>query len=165
MCMTRQQLIEDNMVLVYFVVRKYYPWYINDEDIIQVGMLALCKAADSWDAERSSFSSYAVWRIRSYISHEIKVRLRRVPTVSLDAIVSNSEDSSLLDFQMGASDVDYIDTSALYKVLSRPQREVFDRLQAGMTQAEIARDMGISRERVGQHTRKIRHKWNKIMNE
>lgn len=163
--MTKQQLIEDNMGLVYFVVRKYYPWHINDEDIIQVGMVGLCKAADKWDVKRGSFSTYAVRIIRGAIAFEIKVRCRRVQTVSLDAIVKNESDTSFLDLRTGASDVDYVDTSAVYKTLSSREQKVFDLLQLGMTQADIARELGLSRERVRQHTRKIRLKWDKIMNE
>jgi RNA polymerase sigma factor (sigma-70 family) len=164
--MTRQQLIEDNVGLVHYVVRKFYPWRSDDEDIIQVGMIGLIKAADKWDAEKGSFSNFAVICIRGSIASEIKKQLKQVPTVSLDAIINNGDgDTSLLDFQIGSSEIEYVDKPAVYKVLSPPQREVFDKLQLGMTQAEIARDMGISRERVGQHTRKIRLKWQKMMNE
>ena len=46
--MNRGEFIEQNINLVYVVIREYYPMFISDEDIIQCGMLGLCKAADKW---------------------------------------------------------------------------------------------------------------------
>ena len=72
MCMTKQQLIEDNLNLVYALISREYPTYLHDEDIIQTGMLGLCKAADKWDEKRGTFSNFAWCCIRHEIIKEFK---------------------------------------------------------------------------------------------
>ena len=42
----RKKFIEENVNLVYVIVREYYPTFIFDEDVIQCGMVGLCKAAN-----------------------------------------------------------------------------------------------------------------------
>ena len=74
--MNKNELIEKNMNLVYFVISKYYPTFIHDEDIVQSGMLGLCKAADKWDESKSKFSTYAGRCIRNEINQEF---IRRKP--------------------------------------------------------------------------------------
>ena len=34
-------LFDENQKLVYYTISKYYPAWTNDEDIVQVGMIAL----------------------------------------------------------------------------------------------------------------------------
>ena len=165
--MTRQQLIEDNMRLVNYTICRYYPWHKDNEDVIQTGMIGLIKAADSWDTERSSFSNYAVWKIRAEIQMFVrKYYVNQVPAVSLDVEINNESDtSSLIDFQVGSPDVDYFDVRPVYKTLTPREKQVFDLLRLGMSQSDIARELGLCRERVGQCTRKIRLKWEKTMRE
>lgn len=165
--MTRQQLIEDNMRLVNFTICRYYPWHKDNEDVIQTGMIGLIKAADGWDAERGAFSGYAVRRIRTEIQRFVrKYYVNQVPAVSLDAEVKPDEDGcSLLDLQVGSDDVEYLDVRPVYETLTPREKQVFDLLRLGMSQADIARELGLCRERVGQCTRKIRLKWDKTMRE
>ena len=73
--MTKQQLIEDNMGLVYSLILREYPTYIQDEDIIQCGMLGLCQAADKFDESKGfKFAGFAWFCIRNEIIRELNKR-------------------------------------------------------------------------------------------
>ena len=68
--MTNKELIADNLRLVYHIVHEHYPTFKNDEDIVQCGMVGLCKAANTWDANKGVFSTYACKCIRNEINKE-----------------------------------------------------------------------------------------------
>ena len=51
----RNRMIEDNMNLVYYLVRKYF---YNNEDYYDVGMIGLIKGVDSYDKSRGSLCTY-----------------------------------------------------------------------------------------------------------
>lgn len=161
--MNRQQLIEDNINLVYFVVHTYYPSYIRDEDIIQTGMLALCRAADTFDETKSKFTTYASRSIRNEINYELRRRKNRVPAVSLDCVIyqGESEKGTYADLQVGDEDVQYVDLDAIYKRLKPKERKIFDLMKSGLTPSEIAREMGMSNQLVSYYLRIIRLKWRK----
>ena len=60
----QQRLVTDNMKLVHFVVNKYYPTFNGNEDVSQVGMVGLCKAALAWNPEKTTFTTCACNYIR-----------------------------------------------------------------------------------------------------
>lgn len=152
------------MNLVHFVIQRYYPWHIHDEDIIQVGMVGLCKAADKWDAEKGAFSTYATCRIRGEISREFCKRGKQIQTLSLEYMYGDgNEDSELKDFIIGDQDVDYVDYQYFYDKLNSKQQQILELKLTGLRNFEIAKELNCSRERIGQQVRLIRHKWEKYM--
>ena len=161
MPMSRQSLIEDNMNLVHFVIHRYYPESIKDEDIIQCGMVGLCKAADTWDETTSKFSSYASRCIGYEINNEIKRRKRWNKTSSLDQPVEGKDNDvcSLGDLIAGDKDVDYVNVRAFHDQLKPKDQSVFALMCEGLTVAEIAERIGVSRRTAHTYTRKIRTLW------
>ena len=89
-----ETLFHENIKLVYWLIRKYYPQYIYDDDVIQCGMIGLWKASKSYDPEKSKFATYAV----KCILNEIKMHFRRESRqkrnveVSLDELVDISNE-------------------------------------------------------------------------
>ena len=159
--MNRQQLIEDNMNLVYFLIHRYYPTYITDEDIVQWGMVGLCKAADSWDESKSTFSTFASKAILNEIGMEFKRRKKQIKALSLDYPMGE-EEVTFGDLLVGESDVQYIDIDDFYDQLTPRERECFDLLKLGMKPVEIGRTLGLSRQNVNYHLRNLRLRWEKI---
>lgn len=154
------------MNLVYFTITRYYPHHKGDDDIAQIGMLGLCKAATSYDESKGQFSTYAVFKIRGAISTELRRDNRRIKTVSLDAERETDDGSvAIHNVIMGDVDEGYVDMQPLYKVLTPHQRAVFDLLQQGMSRQYICRVLGISRQGVHSHIRLIQKKWRKVMGE
>lgn len=159
--MDRQKLIEDNMKLVYFLINKHYPNCSNDEDIIQCGMLGLCRAAETWDESKSLFSTYAGKCILHEIYAEFRKRRKLNGQLSLDYPVYgvNDEVDSFGDMLVGDSDVDYINIEPFYNTLKPREQEVFGLLYTGLTGAEIGRKLGISRQLANVYIRRLRTLW------
>ena len=84
----QQQLVEDNIKLVGFVIKKsgikFNNYKIEYEDLYQIGCLGLCRAVETFDPEYgSTFSTYAYIVIRNEILREL-VRINKIPgTVDL----------------------------------------------------------------------------------
>lgn len=158
--MERQQLIEDNMKLVYFIVNTYYHNYIGDEDIIQVGMIGLCNAANTYDPEKGTFSTYAGRCIKNEINKEFRVRNKQLPTLSLDYEYRGGEDSdsfNLTEMIIGDLDVGYIDLDRIYGKLNKTGKRVLDLLLSGLTSKEISKELEISLQLVNFYTRRIKN--------
>lgn len=156
--MTKQQLIEDNMKLVYGLVSKEYPTYLYDEDIIQCGMLGLCEAAGNWEEGKLAFSTYATYRIRHRIQDEFRRRLKHQGILSLDYEIDDGEGgiSTFGEIITGDEDVPYFDIGIDLSKLNEKERRIAELLSTSMTQADIAREIGVSRQYVWQTIRKIR---------
>lgn len=85
--MDKNKLIEDNMNLVYYLISRYYPTFIKDEDLIQCGMVGLCKAANSSNAIKYKFSTYASACILNEIKSEFIRRKKYAKEESLNALM------------------------------------------------------------------------------
>ena len=156
--MTKQQLIEDNMGLVYHLISKEYPTYLYDEDIIQWGMLGLCKAAEKWDESKSKFSTFAIICIRSEIQMEFRRRAKHQGIFSLDYEYEgeDGETNTLADCVIGDEDVPYFDIGINLSRLNEKEKRIVELLPTGMTQTDIARELGVTRQYVHRVVRKIR---------
>jgi RNA polymerase sporulation-specific sigma factor len=166
--MNKTKLIEDNMKLVYFVLHKYYPNCANDEDMQQIGMVGLCKAANTWDGESSKFSTYACACIATEIRMEIRRRCKTVPSVSLETQIAGSDSEFELSSILPSEDVDF-DTSIEFEKfndkLTDDEKFIFAQLTNGINQSEIARKYDVTRDKVNYDVRKIRKKWRKYNGE
>lgn len=93
-----KKLVEDNMSLVYAVLHKFFPRNAYDEDLQQVGMLALCGAAKKFDPEKGAFSTYAISQVKWSILNEIKSRAKSNKDLSLNKEI-HGEDGETYQFQ------------------------------------------------------------------
>lgn len=154
--MNYNPLINENINLVYYIIHKQYPTYVGDEDLIQCGMLGLCKAANTWNQEKSQFSTYATRCIVNEIRMELRKRNKNPQTCSLDAEIVNSDGCTLGDMIMGSVDVDYCDLTWIYDRLRPKEREVFDLRLTGLKTDAIAERVGCHREMVRRYLRKAK---------
>jgi RNA polymerase sporulation-specific sigma factor len=151
------ELVEQNMNLVYFIINKDYPTYRYDEDIVQSGMLGLCKAADKYDASRGKFSTYAGRCIRNEINREFIRRKPHQNLISLDANIG--EDSTLGDVVMGDDNIVYIDDKTFCNQLSDEEKSVLKLDGSGYGVDEIAFMINSTNTKVRKLLRLIRLKW------
>ena len=156
--MTKQQLIEDNINLVYALISREYPTYLHDDDIIQCGMLGLCQAADKWDENKAKFSDFAWYCIRHEIIREFKRRSKYSGTLSLDYEISNEDGvkTPLGDFIVGDEDVPYVDLSVDLSRLNEKELQIYNMLIGGVEPLEIARRLNITHQYVTWTKRKLR---------
>ena len=155
--MTKQQLIEDNMKLVYSLISREYPTYIQDEDIIQCGMLGLCQAAEKFDESvGNKFSAFAWFCIRHEIIRELKRRSKYQGVLSLDYEYSgeNGVKVPFGDMIAGDEDVMYIDDCE--EQLTPQQKQILELLKKGLDSKEVAEILGTTTANVTRTRRKIR---------
>ena len=155
--MTKQQLIEDNMKLVYSLIRKEYPTYIGDEDLVQSGMLGLCQAAEQYDPSRTKFSTFAYICIRNAIRNELKSRTKHQGILSLDyEIKGDGGTTTFGDTIVGDEDVIYVEVNT--ELLTDREKQILELFQTGLCQTDIAKQLRISCQAVWTAMRKIRIK-------
>ncbi|SET38625.1 RNA polymerase sporulation-specific sigma factor [Natronincola peptidivorans] len=92
----RNKIIIHNLKLVSWVALKYHKKHKTEyDDLFQLGVLGLMKAIEKYDPARGgSFSSYAVWYIRSSITRNMFLF---TDDTSLDAPMPGTEDLTLQD--------------------------------------------------------------------
>lgn len=148
------------MNLVHFIIKTYYPTFSADEDIIQAGMVGLCQAANTWNEDGSTFSTYASRCIRNSICKEFVARKKHHGLLSLDYEVTTDDGGVPFgDLIEGDKDIDFIDIDPVMKKLTPTEREVLTLLADGLSPSEITEKFGWSRERTNFIMRKIRLVW------
>lgn len=161
--MNKDNLILENMKLVYFLISKYYPTFIGDEDLQQVGMLGLCKAANTWNEEKSKFSTYASKCILNEINFEFKRRKKHNGVLSLDKELG-VEDGAMKTFGdliVGEDDVGFVDYKGFLATLSDRQKDVLELSERGFDTDDIADMLDVSTQSVNASKRQIKLKWRK----
>lgn len=153
-------LVEDNMKLVYYIVSREYPTYIGDEDIVQCGMVGLCKAANTWDESKSEFSTYACKCITNEIRKEFSNRKKHSGVLSLDYPSKNDEceNTTFGDYIMGDEDVPFADLDSFYATLTKDEREILAIDSMGYSPDEIAECCGCNLQKVWKTLRIIDNK-------
>lgn len=107
----RELLIRSNLKMVVSIAKHYMGLGLEMEDLIQAGNIGLCKAVESYNAEKGKFTTCALMEIRDSIREEIThfgkmVYLTRIQReqgvesshVSADAPIGNDEDGSEVSF-------------------------------------------------------------------
>lgn len=157
----RHQLVEDNINLVYFLINKHWPTFIYDEDLVQTGLVGLCKAADSWDESKSEFSTFACNCILNEICKEFRRRCKHNETFSLNHKVQQNDGDELEfgDLIVGSEDVDFADYERFYQELKPKEKRIVEYRQLGLTNEEIGKKLGCSENNVSRKVRELRYLW------
>ena len=124
----RRRLSEANLRLVVSVAKRYAGRGLPFLDLIQEGNLGLMKAAEKFEPDRGfKFSTYATWWIRQAITRAIadQARTIRIPVHMVETI----------------------------NKLIRVSRQLLQEYGREPTPAEIAKEMGISEEKVREITK------------
>lgn len=163
---SRNELVIRHLNLVYSVLHKNFPKHAYDEDLVQIGRLALVEAADRWDESKSEFGTFAWTVVTNAIRLEFRRRNKDWRVVSLNNYVNPGDDSEVLTYEdtlRGDDDVNYCDHDGYYSLLTDKERELADLLRSGLSVPEIARLWNCSRETVYTHRRRMILKWRKLI--
>lgn len=181
----RNRLVEENMKLVPYMIRKMYP-YCSDwnryEDLYSEGYLALIKAADMFDPSFGvKFSTYACKAIFRYANRQ-KMRTEYVVHVPFYKAEEIGKDERWEEFQTLSLDARNAELKTLMSSLSdervdvegevlskicleqamkslQPRQQfIVEERMIGKTFEEIADQFGITRSRVQQIHTKSRKK-------
>lgn len=160
----REQKIIDNMGLVHYVLHKYFPLYIDNQDNIQNGYVGLIKALDSFDESTgNTFSTYASRCIFNEIAMDLRRRNKYAKDISLHAVLAEGDtrDDPLTIEDVLSYEDDYTPLYIQEFVQCLDEREitVLRYLMAGKNQTYISNRLGMTRSNVCLIVKKMRSKW------
>jgi RNA polymerase sporulation-specific sigma factor len=163
----QRKLAEDNMNLVHYLIGKEYPTYTYDEDIRQIGLLGLCKAAMKWDESKGAFSTFACKCIRNEIRLEFRNRQKQVETVSLETKIDTGitgDQLTLEDIIDGGEDSDMTEftVESFMKTLTTKERIVYNLKARGYTHKEISDVSGYNLTELKDILKSIRRKYLRV---
>ena len=160
----REQKIIDNMGLVHYVLHKYFPLYIDNQDNIQNGYVGLIKAVDSFDESTgNTFSTYASRCIFNEIAMDLRRRNKYAKDISLHAVLAEGDtrDDPLIIEDVLSYEDDYtpLYIQEFVQCLDERETTVLRYLMAGKNQTYISNRLGMTRSNVCLIVKKMRSKW------
>lgn len=148
--------VDGNENLAYFILRKYFPLYANDDDYRQEALIGLWNACRCYDPSKGNFSALATRCINNEVLKYQRLHRQKIATTSMDADVKNADDVRLEEiishWDVGYSDLSFLDD------LNDANRRVLILKASGYTQREIADKMGVSANRIYQRMEDIKEK-------
>ena len=160
----REQKIIDNMGLVHYVLHKYFPLYIDNQDNIQNGYVGLIKAVDSFDESTgNTFSTYASRCIFNEIAMDLRRQNKYAKDISLHAVLAEGDirDDPLTieDILMYEDDYTPMYIQEFIQCLDEREITVLRYLMAGKNQTYISNRLGMTRSNVCRIVKVMRSKW------
>lgn len=126
------RMVEDNINLVLFTIKKYLPTALGDDDAYQMGCMGLVKAARKYNKEKNTaFSTYAVSLIRCeilkyYRSARSKKCLINTNAISLSQTVNEGKGKKITlqevltdHYDVSDAVIGYFDNEALLDALNK----------------------------------------------
>lgn len=167
--------IEENTPLVYYIIRKYFPTFIHDDDIIQSGLIGLWKSLINFDSTKNiKFATFATKVIMNDINMEIRKRRKSRLDISMYTSVSGTSDDNDLEIYDSMSDnlsgVHDYSTYELEQCLrsdkfTEKERTVLVYKYRGYTQKKIGDKMGISQPQISRIEKSLQTKFKKLYGE
>lgn len=163
--MNPEKLFLDNVKLVPFTLRKFFPALAYDEDLAQEGLLALWRACKAYDERfENTFSTFAVVCIRNGVLRAL--RHQKGPEIlSLDGERSSQNgegEFSLADLleDPGARIEDgVICIQEFIQGLDGRDREIIGFQLEGLTQKQGSKRLGISQPQYCRRLKRLRAKY------
>ena len=166
----RDKLINHNLRLVAYIVKKHYPDSKEADDLISIGIIGLIRAAETFDYRKNiSFSTYA----GKCINNQIRMYFRKTKHQQTEVYMNDPMDCdkdgnavTLADIFKDGTDV--ADEAALNIELDEREKEILTkryglsktsyRTDRIMTQREVADELGISRSYISRIEKKALEK-------
>ena len=160
----KQLLIENNMDLVYYTLRKMN--VTIEDDVVSEGMLALVRAAKNFDDTKGiQFSTFAI----SYIKGCVKTYLNfKVPLIkpsrysdNLNSILKREDTEA--EFNAIEAPDEHIESKLIVddflSKLTERERKVIIGLMEEKTQSEISKDVNVCQAQISKIVRIVRYKY------
>lgn len=162
--MSRDEMITDNMKLVYYVIHRNFPSFAKNEDVFQEGCIGLIKAVDNYEEDKGEFRNYAYSSILNSIRNYFRSIRQDADILSLDYTMDIGDDEPVMLIDIIPDDsiekwFDKVERDIFLETLSPKEQQIVELLKEGKTGQEIADVFGVSREMIQKHTARIRSKW------
>lgn len=162
-----EKLITENIKLVHFMIHKHFHVDPNEyEDIFQIGCIGLCKAAKTYNASKSTFSTYATMCIYKEITahfRNMRAAKRRCETISLDAAINDDEKRTITLAEVLEDkkpevnfDIEFIHETVSKMENERDKQIFYESILNDVKQEEIAKKHNIRQAQVSRILKKIK---------
>lgn len=156
----QEQLVTDNHNLIYYYLKRHNLDISSYYDVCAIG---LCKAAMSYDKNKSSFATYALHIIHNEYLMDIRkntlVKNKDVCICSLDETLTNSKGEQFYRYEIvsnGLSAYDNILPYNLKEILDKRQLQVVQLCLLGYTQYDIGIKLKLSQSYVSRILKQIK---------
>lgn len=161
-------LVEQNQNLAYYIAKRFYTGnQFDDDDIRQVALIGLWKATETWEKEKSAFSTYASKVITNELLQEVRKRKRKKnDTISYDAYVESCEgEVSYLDLLASpVNEMEFVEISMDFpkaiELLSDKEKSLIAIYisNPNITQQEVANEMHVTQAHISRMRKKVQQK-------
>lgn len=157
--------IQKNEKLIRDTIWKIYPSLADDEDIQQIGRIALWNALKSYSKEgTATFHTYASRFIRNAVVDEIRKRTNEKNTgggtvinISFQEPLKDVEELNIEDIVSGSKDVEsYSDVAQWLKNLDDMDRQIVCNKSKGKTDQQIAKILNIHQTSVSRKVKRLK---------
>lgn len=163
----QRKLVEENMKLVPHVIKRHIgAQLVFDEDLLSVGYVGLCKAAQGYCSDSGAkFSTYATQCILNalwadYRSRHAQKRAVNEQLVSLDAPILDDNGESIVLKDAIADEYEDTERDAIENACIESVKQIapnlFKKVYGNISYQQLARDCGVSSNAV--YTRCVREK-------
>ena len=156
---TQQDIVANNHNLIYFMCNKYN---LDIEEYYDVLAIGLCKAAKSFDCNKSKFATYAC----TCMLNEVKMtkRKHKIETISLNNQIINDDSQiellNLLEDSKSNFNYDLLENldglSDWYFKISERNKKILNMYKEGINQEEIAKKFNVSQSHISRVIKKLR---------
>lgn len=143
----QRQLVTDNHNLIYMTANKYNFDLDEYYDILAIG---LCKASVRYKPEKGEFSTLAVHIMRQEVYMQYRKNNRRVHQISLEGYSETH-----VEYEDG---VDDLYTNVELSCLDETELEIVNLKFMGLTQNEIAKELGYKQKTISVKLKRIKEK-------
>ncbi len=157
----QRALVEENHNLIYFFLRKH-GYSINE--FYGPAAEGLCKAAQSYEASKGAFSTWALQAMRFSVSAECRKQSRKIetaaPIISLDAAYSEESAATLGDAIPGEpSDFSGPEIEEFYNSLTEVEKIILCAALNKIPQAQTGARVGMNQPQISRSLKHIREKY------
>ena len=156
--MESKGMFEKNLRFAYWYVRKHFPAYADDEDIMQEALIGLWKASQTYNSSQSKFTTYA----GTCIYHQVLMALRKTKKLCVVSLESpcNGPDSNcwkdLIEDPCGDPEDSGFWLKEYIAQLSGDDQVIISLLMDGKSQTDIGEQIGKSQASVSRRIKKIK---------
>lgn len=160
----QDELFEQNIQLIHYIVSRYWYGYLNDEDFMQECYLKCWRSLDKFDQSKSKLSAYwttiiantaGMYKRKSTAKRRIPVDIILSLDYTYDRLGENTKDLS--DYLVQDNQYILVDLNDLYSRISNMDITIIELLMAGYKQYEISEITQLTQPNVSRHIKKIRH--------
>lgn len=156
--------LEKNKTLVKNVIWNNFPSMVGDEDLFQVGLIALWQAMKSYDPEEASFETYASRVIKYSLISEVKHRGRskrsasgKMMIVSMNETIKGTDGLTIGDSIAEEDDIaSFRDVKDFLSGLDKMERKIVQNKSKGMSDQKIAEILKLHQTSVSRKLKNIK---------